>query len=156
MEFSNLCVEGRVPRAVRPVLYAASLWALTKKGGGIRPIAVSSTLRRLITKAAVRTLKENVVTKLAPMQLGFGIQQGAEAAVHATPSFLSNLTKNQALLKIDFCYAFNTLRRDQMLAVIHEELPELFSFIDSCYSGHSFLRFGQYALQPEGDSLEVA
>ena len=59
------------------------------------------------------------------MQLGFGIQQGAEAAVHAARSFLTNLTENQVLLKINFCNAFNTLRRDQMLAVIHEELPEL-------------------------------
>jgi len=101
-EFSNLCVEGRVPCAVRPVLFGVSLCALTKKGGGIRPIAVSSTFRRLIAKAAVRSVKEDVVTKLAPMQLGFGIQQGAEAAIHTARSFLINLTEKQALLKIDF------------------------------------------------------
>ena len=40
-----------------------------------------------------------------------------------------------------------------MLAVIHEELPELFSFIDSCYSG-SFLRFGQFTLHSEEGCLQ--
>jgi len=33
-----------------------------------------------------------------------------------------------------------------MLAVIREELPELFPFIVNCHSGDSFLRFGQYTL----------
>jgi hypothetical protein len=146
MEFCNMCLAGVVPLAIRPILYGASLCALTKKGGGVRPIAVGSTLRRLVAKAACRSAREKMVTKLAPAQLGFGIQWGAEAAAHAARSFLSNLSDGQALLKIDFSNAFNTLRREHMLAVIHEEMPELFPFIYSCYSGQSFLRFGQYTL----------
>jgi len=50
--FANLCLEGRVPSVVRPILYGASLCALNKKDGGVRPIAVGSTLRRLVAKAA--------------------------------------------------------------------------------------------------------
>ena len=145
-EFANLCLAGHVPPTVRPLFYGASLCALTKKCGGVRPIAVGSSLRRLVAKAACRSVRDVVVAKLAPAQLGFGIQLGAEAAVHAARSFLSNLSSGQALLKIDFTNAFNSLRRDQMLAVIREELPELFPFIDSCYAGQSFLRFGQFTL----------
>jgi hypothetical protein len=148
-EFSNMCLAGQVPPAIRPILYGASLCALTKKGGGVRPIAVGSTFRRLVAKAACRTVKDEVVVKLAPAQLGFGIQQGAEAAAHAARSFLGNLSDGQALLKIDFTNAFNTLRRDRMLLVIREELPELFPFISSCYSGQSFLRFGKYTLMSD-------
>jgi len=33
-----------------------------------------------------------------------------------------------------------------MLAVINEELPELFLFINSCYFEHSFLQSGHYTL----------
>jgi hypothetical protein len=87
-----------------------------------------------------------MVVKLAPAQLGFGVQQGAEAAAHAARAFLANMSEGEALLKIDFSNAFNTVSRDVMLAVIHDELPELFAFIDSCYSEQSFLRFGQYTL----------
>ena len=50
------------------------------------------------------------------------------------------------MLKIDYKNAFNTLSRNAMLAVFREELPDLFPFIDSCYSGESFLRFGHFTL----------
>ena len=50
------------------------------------------------------------------------------------------------MLKIDFSNAFNTLRRDVMLSVILTEIPELFCFVDACYFGHSFLRFGHFTL----------
>jgi hypothetical protein len=146
VQFSNLCLAGCVPVEVRPVLYGASLCALAKKSGGVRPIAVGSTVRRLVAKAACRSVK---VIKLAPKQLGFGVCFGAEAAAHAARSFLSNLERGQALLKIDFSNAFNTLRRDQMLYMVRNELLELYPFIYSCYSDQSFLRFGQYTLTSE-------
>lgn len=145
-EFANMCLAGHVPPSMRPVFYGATLCALAKKGGGVRPIAVGSTLRRLVAKAACRAVRDAVVVKLAPSQLGFGVQQGGEAAAHAARSFLANLIDGHALLKIDFTNAFNTLSREEMLNVIHNELPELYPFIDSCYSDPSFLRFGQYTI----------
>jgi hypothetical protein len=149
VQFSNLCLAGRVPGKVRPVLYGASLCALAKKSGGVRPIAVGSTVRRLVAKAACRSVKDDVVIKLAPKQLGFGVRFGADTAAHAARSFLSNLERGQALLKIDFSNAFNTLRRDQMLYMVQNELSELYPFIYSRYSDQSFLRFGQYTLTSE-------
>jgi hypothetical protein len=148
-EFANICLAGLVPPSVQPVLYGASLCALIKKDRGVRPIAVGSTLRRLVAKAACRSVKVGMVAKLAPHQLGFGVQLGAEAAAHAARSFLNGMENGQALLKIDFTNAFNTMHRDVMLSVIHDELPELFPFIDSCYAGRSFLQFGQYTLMSD-------
>ena len=145
-DFTNLCLAGRVPPTVRPVFYGASLCALAKKGGGVRPIAVGSSLRRLVAKAACRSLKDVVVAKLAPTQLGFGVPLGAEAAAHAARSFLHNCGPGQALVKIDFTNAFNTLRRVEMLKVVQHELPELYPFIHSCYFSQSFLRFGPYTI----------
>ena len=56
------------------------------------------------------------------------------------------MDKSQLLLKIDFTNVFNTLHRDEMLSVIHDEMPELFPFIDSCCLVQSFLWFGQSTL----------
>ena len=53
--FANMCLAGCVPSQVRPTFFGASLCALIKKGGGIRPIAVGSTFRRLVAKAACRS-----------------------------------------------------------------------------------------------------
>ena len=67
----------------------ASLCALKKKGGGIRPIAVGNTLRRLVAKAAVRSIRMEAATMLQPNQLGFGVPQGCEAAAHAARVYIS-------------------------------------------------------------------
>ena len=41
----NIILQGKVPSAVRPLFFGANLTALTKKDGGVRPIAVGCTLR---------------------------------------------------------------------------------------------------------------
>jgi hypothetical protein len=50
---ANMCLAGRIPLDVRPVFFGATLCALAKKGGGIQPIAIGSTLRRLLQKLPV-------------------------------------------------------------------------------------------------------
>ena len=53
----NLALHGQVPAPARAAFYAASLIALRKPGsGGIRPIAIGATYRRLATKVALRPL----------------------------------------------------------------------------------------------------
>jgi len=46
-DFVNLVLEGRCPSDVAPVFFGGRLLALNKKTGGIRPIAIGFTLRRL-------------------------------------------------------------------------------------------------------------
>ena len=48
----NLILAGNVPNIACGALYGASLWALTKKDGGIRLNSVASTFRRLSAKLA--------------------------------------------------------------------------------------------------------
>ena len=50
----NIMVIGQVPQFAVPVLYGANECAITKKDGGIRPIAVGSTIRRLSVKVGSR------------------------------------------------------------------------------------------------------
>ena len=71
-EFSNLCLTGHVPADLQPVFCGASLCALNKKDGGIRPIPVGRTLRRLVAKAACKVVTTKMATQFLPVQLGFG------------------------------------------------------------------------------------
>ena len=104
---------------VRPFFFGASLTALNKPSGGIRPIAVGCTLRRLVAKIACSLVRDDMTEFLTPRQLGFGVPNGAEAAVHAARCFLSTMSSDQALVKLDFANAFNSVFRDRMLEVVH-------------------------------------
>jgi hypothetical protein len=78
---------------------------------------------------------------LAPAQVGFGVPRGIEAAVHAARVYLSNLPQHHGLLKIDFTNykAFNSIRRDKMLAAVSNFIPDLLLFVDSAYSTPSIV-----------------
>jgi hypothetical protein len=149
-EFANLCLTGRVPAAVQPVFCGASLCALKKKkNGGIRPIAVGCTLRRLVAKAACKAVSDKMTTRFLPIQVGFGVPRATEAAAHAARAFISGLQPGEGFLKLDFKNAFNTVRRDEMLLLVHDELPELYAFVYMCYASSSLLDFGAHLLQSD-------
>ena len=107
--FITVVLQGKTPTSICPFFYGASLTALTKKEGGIRPIAVGCTLRRLAAKVAGCRVRDKMAALLAPCQLGYGVKGGAEAAVHAARLYLKEL-QHQCVLKLDFRNAFNTLR----------------------------------------------
>ena len=50
----NFILAGKAPVWLRPYFFGASLFAFAKKDGGLRPIAVGLTLRRLVAKVACR------------------------------------------------------------------------------------------------------
>ena len=79
----TLILKGQTPNQIRPYFFGATLVAFTKKNGGIRPIAIGCTLRRLAAKCASALTLSELPDLLVPRQLGFGIPQGVEAAVHA-------------------------------------------------------------------------
>ena len=142
-------LSGSIPSFIQPLFFGANLIALQKPDGGVRPIAVGNSIRRMVAKAAGILVGERIGNKLRPVQLGYGSSGGCEAAVHATRRFLSN--KN----------AFNSLRRDRLLEVIKSELPELYPFIWQAYSSSSTLFFGDILIQfasgvQQGDPLGPA
>ena len=156
--FTNLILEGKASPNACPYFFGASLIALEKKDGGVRPIAVGCTLRRLVAKCAGYSIMQDMAELLRPKQLGFGISRGAEAAVHATRIFLHNLQPQQLILKLDFRNTFNSLHRDKMLTAVRQKVPGLFPLIHSAYSSPSCLFFGESTLQSaegvqQGDPL---
>ena len=132
--FCTLVPRGDVPAEVRPLFFGSSLVALRKKAGGVRPIAVGCTLHHFVAKVASRMVRDEMVPLLSPKQLGYGVKGGAEAAVHATRSFLSSLAVGCAVVKLDFQIAFISIHRDKMLEATCDLVPEIFPFVHSSYS----------------------
>ena len=132
--------------------------ALNKSSGGIRPIAIGCTLRRLVAKCASLSVRQEMGAFLAPLQLGYGTPMGAEAAVHAARAYLHNLQPGQMILKVDFCNAFNCIRRDKMFQSVLSEVPGLYHLVQSVYADPSFLFFGPHIIESaegvqQGDPL---
>ena len=77
--------------SARPFFFGVNLIGLNKPDGGIRPIAIGSTLRRLAAKCVSAAVKEEMGSLLFPTQLGFGTPMGVEATVHAARSYLNGM-----------------------------------------------------------------
>ena len=147
--FILLVLEGNTPLSIQPIFFGANLIALRKKGGGIRPIAVGQTLRRLVAKCGGFRVVESIGASLAPLQLGYGVPSGCEAAARAARQYLGPMSSGQVMVKLDFKNAFNCLRRDKILQAVRSTCPELFHFVYSAYSTPSSLFCGEYIIQSE-------
>jgi Reverse transcriptase (RNA-dependent DNA polymerase) len=97
------------------IFCGASLCALTEKNGGIRPIAGGCVLKRLIAKCALRLVNCKMATHLSYTQLGFEVPRATGAAAYAARCNISHLRPGQAVLKLDFKNAFNSVYREIVL-----------------------------------------
>lgn len=91
--FVNFVISGEVLDTARLFFFGASLIALSKPEGGVRPIAVGCTLRHLVGKCASQSIREAMGDLLSPLQLGYGTPLGAEACYprcsHLSPQHAS-------------------------------------------------------------------
>lgn len=144
--FVNLILDGGCPVSVNPILFGARLIAIEKKSGGLRPIAVGYTIRRLAAKCANIFAQQQLADYFRPYQLGVAVAGGCEAAVHATRRFIAKMGPDQAVVKLDFSNAFNSLRRDSMLFAVSDRLPQIYKFCWASYHSSSILQFGDKAV----------
>lgn len=137
-DFINCVLAGKTPQFAAPFFFGARLIALSKHDGGVRPIAIGNTLRRLSAKV----LNKWAMLKSAPLfqsvQYGAGARNGAETVIHRVRSFLSS-SDDTCLVKIDFKNAFNTIRRDCFLEHVAVSLPRAYNFVHSAYGLPSLL-----------------
>jgi Reverse transcriptase (RNA-dependent DNA polymerase) len=136
----NLLLSGELPSSINRIIFGGRLIALEKKDGGIRPICVGYTLRRLAAKVANSHVSDRAAALLAPRQLGVGTPRGAEGAVHATRRYLQTLPSGYVLVKLDFRNAFNSLCRDRLLQCVAQSFPEIYRFVFASYSESTELR----------------
>ena len=147
----NVMLRGEVPQFAVPILYGVNESAIRKKDGGIRPIAVGSSLRRLSVKVGSRPIVQALGEELRPVQLGVSTSGGCEAAAHAARRYARDCRHRRVLLKIDMRNAFNSLRRDSFLSVARVRTPGLYSLLWQAYSSPTRLFFGE-----EGFASETA
>lgn len=139
-KLTDLLLRSDIPLSIRPIFFGARLFALKKPNGSFRPIACSSVFRRILSKILVWRIKTRVSSHVGDHQLGCGTPGGAEAAVHATSSFLATRHGEPTVLaKLDFSNAFNTVRRDHMLRVVRDIFPEYYAPIYQMYAYDSYL-----------------
>ena len=87
--------------------------ALNKPDGGLRPIAIGETIRRLVSKCCCEATTEDAKRVFGSLQIGVATQGGGEAAIHAVRRLVEELGKDpeKIMLKVDFSNAFNMVDR---------------------------------------------
>ena len=75
-DLSKHILKGNCPTSICPFFFGATLIALKKREGGIRPIAVGCTLHRLASKVASRHVSDSMGSFLCPYQLGLASFMG--------------------------------------------------------------------------------
>ena len=156
--FTNILLEGKCHDKVTPIIFSGSLIALTKKSGGIRPIAIGYAWRRLSAKCANTYAVAILADYFGPIQLGVGVPSGCEAAVHATRRFAEHLPDDQVIVTLNFTSAFNSLHRDAMLEAISVRVPAIYKFGHLAYNQPSIFKFFEHRIMSaegpqQGDPL---
>lgn len=156
----NLLGQGRACAEVAPFLAGASLAAVPKPCGGVRPLAVGEVLRRLVGKCLMAAARDDARAFFWPAQVGVAIKSGAEKAIHAAQQWhaRNSHTSDRVAVKLDFANAFNTIDRASVLARLGDSFPGLARWAHWCYGSPSHLRFGAHQLSSssgvqQGDPL---
>ena len=143
-ELINTAIAGDIPEHARQAFFGASLVAIKKKDGGVRPIAIGSIYRRLASKLLARRMSSALAPELQPAQLGVGVQMGCEAAVHAVREYTDahSGTPDHVVAKLDLTNAFNTVYRSAMLREVFRRFPAAAPLVSQAYSQPSPLHLG--------------
>ena len=72
--------------------------------------------------------------------MGVGVAGVAE--VHGIRRLLANLPDNHLFVKLDFSNAFNSVRRDTLLATVAEKMSELYRFVYDSLKSSTYLTYG--------------
>ncbi|KAL5722078.1 hypothetical protein ACHQM5_005643 [Ranunculus cassubicifolius] len=112
----NLFLEGKCPGHLGEYVASAPLTPLLKPGGGIRPIAVGSVWRRLVSKCAAIAVGKPMGTYLEDLQFGVGVPGGSEGILHAVNRLVEAKgdNNNLTMLLVDFKNAFNLASNSDM------------------------------------------
>ena len=79
----NLFLSGKCPSQLGEYIASAPLTPLVKPGDDIRPIAVGTVWRRLVSKVASSSVGDSMNSYLQDFQFGVGVPGGCEAVLHS-------------------------------------------------------------------------
>ncbi len=142
-KFLQKFLSGKLPIDSARYLCGAQLTALRKPNGTIRPIACGIVYRRLASRLAMQTLKDDADLHgyLEPHQISVGTSGGLEAGIHALRHTIDALgaSKEYVLLSLDFSNAFNKCSRQAFLDACQTHTPTLARYIHYAYGNPTFL-----------------
>ena len=100
--------------------------------GGLRPIAIGETLRRLTGKIQAKDAADDFKYYFEPTQVGVGSKGGAEAAVHAVRQYLGRHSGagGEVIAMLDLKKAFNCVGRSAFRGAIRRLAPRLAPWVD--------------------------
>ena len=148
---SNLLCSGLVCKEAREWLVGANVHALPKPTGGLGPVAVVETMRRLVSRMTIAPYKDRIDNYLGFMQVGVGIAGGAEAMIQALRQWKhrNKDDKSKVVVLTDLSNAFNNLDRTALREIVRNVIPEAGPRVAFCCAENSWLRLGK-----EGTWLE--
>ena len=121
------------------------------KNPGLRPIGIGETLRRIIGKAVMTIMKEDVLTGVGNLQLCGGHAGGCEVGVHALVD-LFNDDDTEGVIQVDASNAFNSINRNILLHNTKIICPQFATYIYNsyCTPARLFITGGAEILSREG------
>ncbi|KAL0215011.1 hypothetical protein P9112_007195 [Eukaryota sp. TZLM1-RC] len=136
--FFNSVIMGRfkLPQAVT----TSRLVALSKPGGGVRPIAVGESIMRLLAIISFKRVKSSAINFFRPYQFAIGIPDGTTCAALCT-NLLFNQKGENYLLNIDFKNAFKLVFRSSILQKLELHYPPILPYFKLMYGSPSNLIF---------------
>ena len=113
-------------------LTAGRLMALDKRPG-CRPIGIGEALRRIIGKAIMEVVKDDVKKAVGNLQVCAGQQAGCEAAIHAMRHIYDE-PDCDAVLMVDASNAFNNINRQATIHNTKMKCPSFATYVSNLYS----------------------
>ena len=102
------------------------------KNPGVRPIGIGEVPRRIMAKAILRTIGDDIQSAAGPLQACAGHEAGCEAAVHAMKEIYSH-DDTEAILLVDATNAFNVINRQAALHNIQVLCPSISTVLNNTY-----------------------
>lgn len=131
--------------------YVACRLIPLNKDPGVRPIGVGEVPRRIVAKAILKAIGEDVKSAAGALQTCAGHEAGCEAAIHAMKE-IESMDDTEAMLLVDATNAFNTLNRKAALHNIGIICPAISTVLNNTYSKpvRLFVTGGDEILSSEG------
>jgi hypothetical protein len=132
---------GILPSEFVSFFAGADLFALPKIPSGIRPIAVSLCIRRIISSSILNVIPSARISAFfLPFQFGVGAKNGVETIAHTIRIASSLASKGFIIWQNDAKNAFNCISRNAIREGLVTSFPEILPWFDLCYSGFGKLR----------------
>ena len=116
---------------------ACRLMALDKQPG-VRPIGIGEVVRRIVSRAILGVIGEEIMEVAGTTQLCAGQEAGCEIGVHSMRAIFRD-PSTEAILFVDASNAFNLLNRQAALLNIHSLCPSLAIPLTNTYRSDSSL-----------------